>query len=115
MDLAEILRILMESGDVTDIQGVSREGPFTILYVDGTRDTNVTLAELQALAAPFQTTPERPGGPGLEVAPLAQPGDLGIETAEEGTYEFGNFMGLGKGLEGFEPTSQKPDWWEKKP
>ena len=86
MTLEEMMRLLMESGEVEDIQGVSREGPFTILYVDGTRDTNVTLAELEALATvlgpqalsegsataqaqPKLSTIPVPGGPGLTEQP----------------------------------------------
>ena len=90
MSLDEILRILQESGEFEDIQGVSRDGPFTITWTDGTRD-EVTLAELQQLAE--------------DRGPQALPG--GGPTAQAQPRPSTTLVPGGPG-----PT-EKPDWWDE--
>ena len=72
----------MDSGEVQDIQGVSREGPFTIIWDDGTRE-EVTLAVLGAVAR--------------ILGPLSLPGGEPTVAADQN-------------MEQFDPN--KPSWWD---
>lgn len=91
MTLDEILRILRESGEVADIQGLSRDGPFTILYVDGTQEKDVTLAELQQLAVELGPQPSPTGRPTAQAQPRPSTGPAPGEP---------------------DPT-EKPEWWDE--